>query len=151
LKSLNGIPPELVILEECPVERWQEREQFWVSQYTCLTNGTSGGDGSTGATAQTRRNLSIAMSGENHPNYGKFGEESPTWGLKWTPEQREKLSRIKTGKPIKCKTYILTYPDGTEVVVNRLKDYCAEHNLHLGNLTSSYGKYKGIKCEEMMY
>lgn len=151
LKSLNGVSPELVILEECSHEGWQAREQFWVSQYPNLTNGTAGGEGSTGATPETRRKLSEAMRGERHPNYGKFGEESPTWGLKWTPEQREKLSQIKTGKPIKTKTYILTYPDGTEVVVDRLKDYCEEHGLHLGNLTSSYGKHRGVRCVEMMY
>lgn len=41
--------PELVVLEEVPVNNWQEQERFWIANLRFLgcnlTNGTAGGDG----------------------------------------------------------------------------------------------------------
>lgn len=41
----NDIKIELIILEECDYEKWKEREIFWISQYTNLTNYDRGGRG----------------------------------------------------------------------------------------------------------
>ncbi len=41
----NNIVLELIILEECPYEIWQERECYWISQFSNLVNHDKGGRG----------------------------------------------------------------------------------------------------------
>lgn len=41
----NNIEIEMVILEECEISNWQEREMFWISQFKNLTNHDRGGKG----------------------------------------------------------------------------------------------------------
>lgn len=66
--SEQGLKPSLVILEEIPTSRWQERERFWIKQYglTQLTNTTDGGDGPRRITKRARRNMSLAKKGKKH-------------------------------------------------------------------------------------
>lgn len=40
----ENIRPEIKIIEECSEEIWQEREIYWISQFTKLTNTTIGGE-----------------------------------------------------------------------------------------------------------
>jgi len=41
---------------------------------------------------ETRQKLSIAKTGENHPNYGMIGEKSPNYGKHRSEETRQKMS-----------------------------------------------------------
>lgn len=41
----NGILVEMVILEECPYEQWQDRECHWIAQFSNLVNHDKGGRG----------------------------------------------------------------------------------------------------------
>lgn len=76
----NGIfIPEIICYCDTEVEV-NRLEKLYIKQYGrrnlglgTLCNLTDGGDGSVGiiATEETRRKLSIAFSGEKHPNYGK--------------------------------------------------------------------------------
>jgi hypothetical protein len=76
----NGVfIPEIICYCDTEIEV-NELEKQYIKHYGrrnlglgTLCNLTDGGDGSVGiiATEETRRKLSIAFSGENHPNFGK--------------------------------------------------------------------------------
>jgi group I intron endonuclease len=105
--------PVVEIIEEATEENWEEREQYWIAHYDNLTNETAGGEGLHGhrfsddhrrklgeAQAgntkwlgrkhkpETRAKMSVKMSGENNPNYGKT----------FTKEYRKKLSEAQKGR-----------------------------------------------------
>ncbi len=65
-----------------------------------LRNLTDGGEGSSGRipTDETRRKMSEAKTGKNHPNYGRTGEKNPFFGKKHSTEARQKMSEAKTGE-----------------------------------------------------
>ena len=48
------------------------------------------------------------------------------------------------------KTYIITYPDGTEKVITNLKNFCRDNNLNDGHLSSiatgNRKLHKGFRC-----
>lgn len=52
IKSLNGIKPEVIILDECDEDNWIDCEKYWISQCKTwgfkLTNLTEGGEGMCG-------------------------------------------------------------------------------------------------------
>lgn len=128
LLKLN-LQPSLMILEECENEEsvWSAREKYWIKYYReqgCdLTNLTDGGENPPSQTGKkqsiiTRKKISIALSGENNPNYGKhlsperkiiqsmnnkgennpnygkIGKLSPNYGLKRSKEACEKMRKI---------------------------------------------------------
>lgn len=69
LKILSvGKRPLIRLLEECDPTIWQEREKYWISQYSNLINLTIGGDGCEGLIHDeaTKQKLRIAMLGRKH-------------------------------------------------------------------------------------
>lgn len=76
-------------------------EVFWIAEYGRsdlgfgpLTNMTDGGDGTTGYkhSEYSRKLNSERKSGSNHPRWGKFGDENPTYGRKHTQAAKDKIS-----------------------------------------------------------
>ena len=65
-----------------------------------LHNKTDGGDGASGLVhnEESRKRISEAMKGENHPHYGKRGKDSPNYGKVPSEEHRRKISQSKLGK-----------------------------------------------------
>jgi len=47
---------------------------------------------------KTKTLISLAMSGENNPMFGKTGENSPLFGQRHSVETKVKMSFIKVGK-----------------------------------------------------
>ena len=45
-----------------------------------------------GVSLETRKKLSEAFSGKNHPLYGKRGKNSVNWGKKWSHSTKQKMS-----------------------------------------------------------
>ena len=89
---------EFSIVEECPVEKLNEREMFWVAHYDSYHNGynmTFGGDGTRGyvATEETRRKISA--------------------GLRGKPKSPEHIQKMRNGR----KLYFETHPGTTETPV----------------------------------
>lgn len=91
--SKEGVTPTIHLIEE--VMGWTlacEREKYWISalkkQEFNLTNSTEGGEGSVGLIAreETREKCRLRSLGENNPMYGKFGKDSPAYGLKHSEE-----------------------------------------------------------------
>ena len=49
-------------------------------------------------TQETKDNMSKAVSGENNPNYGKFGKDNPSYGSKRTQKVKNIMSKAKLGE-----------------------------------------------------
>jgi len=89
--AAESVRPMLVPLEECPKEKWQERERHWISflreNGADLVNGTDGGDGVINWSPEMRAKVSKASIGHKR------------WlGKKHTPETLERLSASHMGK-----------------------------------------------------
>jgi hypothetical protein len=86
---------------------------------------------------ETKIKISKAFKGKNNPNYGK----------KHSLETLKKMSEGTKGKNTKVRNFIS--PQGNNVVVDNLKDFCIENKLNyhcMINLHNGYGKsYKGWK------
>lgn len=74
----EGRKPVLTILEECRIDSWKGREQFWIEQYKAtgkLTNHKNGGDGLEVDEA-ARKKMSLARMGKTPHNKGKQTPQS---------------------------------------------------------------------------
>jgi hypothetical protein len=85
----------------------KKKEIYWIKKLNTYKgpgyNMTPGGDGRSGyiATEETRRKLRgkrPQFSGKNHPMFGKFGADNPTYGSKRTDEQKKRMSESTIGK-----------------------------------------------------
>jgi len=104
------------------------------------------------------------LSGDKHFNYGKSlsddtkkkmseshtGKVSPFKGMsgRFSDDSKKKMSLSKKGIPNKKleKTYEITKPDGSLVVVKGLKRYCLDNNLSFTSMCSvANGKLKHYK------
>ena len=84
---------EWVVLEECEIDKLDEREIFWIKEKDSYRNGynqTLGGGGSRGVIVreETKRKMSLSSKGEKHP----------FWGKHRTEETKKKLSLRRTGR-----------------------------------------------------
>lgn len=84
---------EWVVLEECEIDKLDEREIFWIREKDSYRNGynqTLGGGGSRGVivSEETKRKMSLSSKGEKHP----------FWGKHRTEETKKKLSLWRTGR-----------------------------------------------------
>lgn len=100
----QGFLPEMYPIEVVTEDTWKEREMYWIKYYRSLghklTNLTDGGDGVGRIVSdETRKKLSIALSGESHPRFGKFGKDNPNFGRVPTKQEREKISEALKGLP----------------------------------------------------
>lgn len=62
-----GLKPIMSVIEECPIDIWEEREVFWIqkckNQGAPLTNGTPGGVGIKRHTPESKAKISKALKG----------------------------------------------------------------------------------------
>jgi group I intron endonuclease len=155
------------VLEEVDSDL-DNREVYWISELDPLYNMTSGGEG--GDTSKSTKYQeymklhSELMSGENNPFYGKRHTEETKLlisekkkGTKMSAETKRKISKANIGKKMSAesiaktseansKTYYLTDPEGNDIIVSNLSEFCREHNLDQGNMNAMYhGKYKSCK------
>jgi len=86
----DGLKPELIILEQIPLNGWQAAEQWWIAYLqglgARLTNGTSGGDG-------------VIMFGATNPMYGVKGTQHPSFGKPRSEDVKERIRAAQKGKP----------------------------------------------------
>lgn len=113
IKSLRdrGFVPEVQIIEEVSIERWQERERYWIAFYRAqgldLANGTDGGDGVHGRkrTPEERARISEALKGNQYSKGRKHPPEeiarraAAMKGHSVRPDTGEKIAATKRGKP----------------------------------------------------
>ena len=107
VKSLlsENLKPILTIIEECD-NNWAEREKYWITQYSNLTNSTSGGE-SFEMTELVKEKLRLANRGNKNPNYGKKASTETKLKLsearkKWKPTQTHKDNIRKSANKKPC-------------------------------------------------
>ena len=83
-------------IENCTNNHLNEMEIFYIKKYDPQFNFTEGGDGSSGFkhSEETRKKMSEAQKGKNHPMYGKTLSE----------EHKKKISESLKGKTLSAKT-----------------------------------------------
>ena len=132
-----------------------------------LRNRTNGGEGPSGLvqSAEAKKKMSVAQSGENNPNYGKTGEKSHMFGVPRTETQKKAHSERMSGEKhpnygntgalsSRSKAVIAIQPDGTELRFGGVREAARELGMDTGNLCVRYlktgnsptrGKFKGWK------
>lgn len=80
----KSLKPIINIIEECDESNWIDREKYYISLHSNLTNITIGGEGTNGwsASKETREKMSESHKGEKNIFYGKTHSE----------ESRKKMS-----------------------------------------------------------
>lgn len=73
----HGFKPKLIIIEECTIDNWIEREKHYIKVHDNLTNLTEGGDGTYGNrhTEETKKLMSINRTGNKNAFYNKTHSE----------------------------------------------------------------------------
>ena len=121
---------------------------------------------------ETKKRMSEAQKGEKNSMYGKHhsertkeamskmrkGEKHPMYGKHHSEETRNKVSDAKKGKYVgsknpNAKNYIVTTPEGKEIFVHGLTEFCRNYkkdNLIYKSLYAcvfdNQKQYKGYKC-----
>lgn len=109
-RNCGGPPPRDRIVILCRNLDWEEAckiERELITFYGrkdlgtgILRNLTDGGEGSCGVvmSEETKAKISKAVSGENHPLYGKRGEKSYWHGKTHSEETKAKMSKARSGE-----------------------------------------------------
>jgi len=98
----SGLIPRMEILEECPMEIWQQRETFWIAHYRSqgadLLNLTSGGDGISSHSEEVRMRLGALHRGKNISLAMRQRLSEFNRGRKHSPEVKAKIAAANTGR-----------------------------------------------------
>ena len=92
--------PIIELLEECDYSVWQEREQYWISQFPNLINLTKGGDGCLGfiQDESTKEKLRIAMTGRKHTEEFKQNISLRLKGKPLSEEHKANIGKANSGR-----------------------------------------------------
>lgn len=96
----NNKRPIIELLEECDHSVWQEREQYWISQFPNLINLTKGGDGCLGfiQDESTKEKLRIAMTGRKHTEEFKHNMSLRLKGKPLSEEHKANIGKTNSGR-----------------------------------------------------
>ena len=96
----TGKRPIIELIEECDNSVWEEREKYWISQYTNLINLTEGGDGCVGFIhdQETISKLRLVNLGRKHTDEFKEAMSRRLKGVPHSKEHTAKIAKANTGK-----------------------------------------------------
>lgn len=96
----EGKRPIIELIETCSHDTWQEREQYWISQYPNLINLTLGGDGCLGFqhSPETVEKLRQVNLGSSHTQEFKDNMSKRLKGVPLTEEHKKKIGDANRGK-----------------------------------------------------
>lgn len=94
--------PIIELLEECAHSVWQEREQYWISQFPNLINLTKGGDGCLGfiQDESTKEKLRIAMTGRKHTEEFKQNMSLRLKGKPLSEDHKANIGKANSGRKV---------------------------------------------------
>lgn len=101
LKLLQeGKRPIIALLETCSCNNWQEREQYWISQFPNLINLTKGGDGCLGFVHNetAKEKIRQAKLGTKHSAEFKEAMSKRLKGVPLSKEHKSKIGNSNRGK-----------------------------------------------------
>jgi hypothetical protein len=58
----KGVKPQIVLLEEVNAANWKDRERFWITHFSNLTNSTVGGEGLINPSIEVRQRIGAKVS-----------------------------------------------------------------------------------------
>lgn len=103
------------------------------------------------------------LSGKDHPFYGKKRPDHSIAlkgrKIKRTKEHQDKLNERFSEEYLKkvsnsiSRNWIITTPEGKEIFVRNLAEFCRKNNLHRGSMSqlAKYNKpYKGYSCKKVI-
>ena len=92
--------PIIELIEECDNSVWEEREKYWISQYSNLINLTKGGDGCIGFThsPETINKLKLVNLGRKHTEEFKEAMSKRLKGVPLSKEHIAKIVKSNTGR-----------------------------------------------------
>ena len=92
--------PVIELLEICQGNNWQEREQYWISQFSNLINLTAGGDGCVGFTHDLKTIEKIRQSkiGTKHSEEFKKAMSKRLKGVPLSEEHKSKIGKANRGR-----------------------------------------------------
>lgn len=92
--------PIIELLETCPSEIWQLREQYWITQFPNLVNLTEGGDGCLGLVHNDVAKEKIRQSklGTKHSDSFKEAMSKRLKGVPLSEEHKSKIGEANRGK-----------------------------------------------------
>lgn len=96
----NGKRPIIELIEEVDNSVWQERERYWITQYSNLINLTEGGDGCKGFLHDeaTRIKCGLANIGKKHTQEFKDAISNRLKGIRLSEEHKAKIGLANKGK-----------------------------------------------------
>ena len=101
-----GKRPIIELIEECDHSIWQEREKYWISQYSNLINLTLGGDGCEGFfhSEEVKEKLRQAKLGVKHTEEFKIQMSKRLKGVALSEEHKAKIGASNRGKKASLET-----------------------------------------------
>lgn len=98
--------PIIELLEICQSNNWQEREQYWISQFPNLINLTTGGDGCIGFIHDSKTIEKIRQSkiGTKHSKEFKEAMSKRLKGVPLSEEHKSKIGKANRGKKASIET-----------------------------------------------
>lgn len=152
------------VLFQCSDEQYEHAlsimEPQYISEHKTLTpcgyNMTAGGDGVRGYKMSQERRTQISNQMKNQPRTKESNEKrsNSLKGIKRAPFTAKHKEKLIEGK---VKTYIITFPNGTQQQITNLRNFCRENNLDPGTMSMvALGKrhcksHKGFKCEHAVF
>ena len=139
------------IIENCSIDILLQREEYWIQNLNSHKNGNGYNFTKTPratrlgckASDVTKKKMSLALGGKNHPN----------WRRKLSKSHVENIKKATLGiqKPNsgKKKIYSIISPIGDIIEINGLRKFCRNNNLNHSQLwrvvTGKQKEYKGWK------
>lgn len=104
-------------------------------------------------TEETRLKISQNRRGIGHSEEAKKRISSSTKGIAKSEKHRTNISAFrKGGDNYRSKNWIVVRPDGQELQITNMKNFCRTNNLHPGRMTEvAQGKlehHKGYRCSK---
>jgi hypothetical protein len=118
-----------------------KREQYYLDERQCATSRkyynisptAGGGDSGAGDKISKTNKLLFAT-----------GKRVARKGIPLSKEQKEKL----------CDEWLVVFPDGQEIIIKNMLEFCKQHNLNPSRMSSiargeKAGHHKGYKCKKL--
>jgi hypothetical protein len=141
----QNLKPEIILIEECNTNIWEEREKYWIKYHKNLTNLHEGGNSASGhkLSDEHKQNVSSALRGKKRPDEVK--QKISAWhkGKVLSQSTKDKLRQCNLGKNQSLEQRLKTSYGGI-LQIDPLTNKIVKEYLTLGDIIKENPKlYKG--------